>query len=495
MGCSSSQEADNAKGGERKVDHNLGLAIIDIYLKQVQTIKRGVELSECHQPVSRSKLKRLTAASHPDFSTDVTEDKKGRSNFSVTMRYPEALKILEGIFSNLKKNGRPKKEDVLEWPCKKASSGEDSYTPPEGNRAQEVKVVSADFTDVLKREILVISDIHFGSCQCVPQNVRKLLDVLSEVTEDGTVHTLVLLGDIFDLVTWPVNQNPRAPEVCQLEWSEDDLIRTFAERVAKIAESGVRVFYVTGHHDHDMTDDMVENLFGDKVEFVKGILIYKVNTGERDYYVRFEHGHEMDLVYTRGRLDEEDLIHGHTTGYYVRRFCCANQGVGVREMFSKMFMMRAILQYLGPGLLDVVSEDERQKRFLKFTYEHANGRPITGSEVVLLGDGKYVTVDNLLRQKVTKRAMARNGPDQTVNMVMAMMFDFGGFLQTCEEDVVILGHTHYWITEKYTGARGQEVLYANTGAWSYGVKEVTYVKIVPPAEEDGIVEVISQPAH
>ncbi|XP_078604905.1 uncharacterized protein LOC144878317 [Branchiostoma floridae x Branchiostoma japonicum] len=406
MGCSSSQEADMAKGGERKVDHNLALAIIDIYLKQVQAIKRGVELSESHQPVPSSKLKRLTSATHPDFS-DTADDKKGRSNFSVTMRYPEALKILEGIFSNLKKNGRPKKENVLEWPCKKASRGEDTYTPPEGNWAQEVKVVEADFTDVLKREILVISDIHFGSCQCVEDNVRRLLEVLLEVTEDGTVHTLVLLGDVFDLVTWPVNQNPRAPEVCQLEWSEDELIREFAERVAKIAEAGIRVFYVTGHHDHDMTDDMVESLFGDKVEFVKGILIYKVNTGERDYYVRFEHGHEMDLVCTRGRFEETELIHGQTTGYYVRRFCTANQGVPVRELFSKIFMLRSIGQYLGLGLLDVVSEDEKQRRFLKFLYEHAFGRPITGSEAVLIGDGKYVTIDNLLRQRVTKRSILR----------------------------------------------------------------------------------------
>ena len=79
------------------------------------------------------------------------------------------------------------------------------------------------------------------------------------------------------------------------------------------------VFYLRGSHDHDIDAKAVETLFGSKVEFIDGTLIYVITDTSQEYRIRFTHGHDWDVFNTYSATDKEDLLYSKPFGYYVTR--------------------------------------------------------------------------------------------------------------------------------------------------------------------------------
>ena len=93
-------------------------------------------------------------------------------------------------------------------------------------------------------------------------------------------------------------------------------------------EDGVKVFYVRGNHDHEMTAGAVAQLMGKEVEFVEGTLIYVINSDDgQQYRIRFAHGHDWDLFNTYSLTDPNDPLGGRPIGYYVTRAVATTEAV------------------------------------------------------------------------------------------------------------------------------------------------------------------------
>ena len=50
-------------------------------------------------------------------------------------------------------------------------------------------------------------------------------------------------------------------------------------------------------------------------------------------------------------------------------------------------------------------------------------------------------------------------------MLKGSMGQFGDFLSRCEEDVVVLAHTHTWKEHEIESTKNGDIFYINTGTW------------------------------
>ena len=106
-------------------------------------------------------------------------------------------------------------------------------------------------------------------------------------------------------------------------WKKSKTCSLFFNVVRKMAEEDdVRVFYIRGNHDHEMDAETVLELFGSKVEFIPGTLIYIINSDDgQQYRIRFAHGHDWDIYnsYSVANICDRPL------GYYVTRCVATSQ--------------------------------------------------------------------------------------------------------------------------------------------------------------------------
>lgn len=69
-----------------------------------------------------------------------------------------------------------------------------------------------------------------------------------------------------------------------------------------------------------MDAETVQDLFGPKVEFIAGTLIYVINSDDgQQYRIRFAHGHDWDIFNTYAMTKPNDDLCGKPIGYYVAR--------------------------------------------------------------------------------------------------------------------------------------------------------------------------------
>ena len=79
----------------------------------------------------------------------------------------------------------------------------------------------------------------------------------------------------------------------------------------------VKIFYVKGNHDYEITEQVVKELLGDEVIFIPEKLILRIKTKDQPYFMRFEHGHAYDIFNTYELTN--DTLKGKPIGYYVSR--------------------------------------------------------------------------------------------------------------------------------------------------------------------------------
>lgn len=65
----------------------------------------------------------------------------------------------------------------------------------------------------------------------------------------------------------------------------------------------------------------------------------------------------------------------------------------------------------------------------------------------------------------TYQFFAQFGASWTFSMLKGSMGQFGDFLSRCEEDVVVLAHTHSWKEQEIKSTKNGDVFYINAGTW------------------------------
>ena len=136
-----------------------------------------------------------------------------------------------------------------------------------------------------------------------------------------TLNTLILLGDVFEMWLDPFTMSPQSNQERKTKWKQNEVCSLFINAVRQMAKKDdVKIFYIRGNHDHEMDAETVRDLFGPKVEFIPGTLIYVINSDDgKQYRVRFAHGHDWDVFNTYSVSEPGDELFGKPIGYYVAR--------------------------------------------------------------------------------------------------------------------------------------------------------------------------------
>ncbi len=109
-----------------------------------------------------------------------------------------------------------------------------------------------------QQKTIVISDVHMSNGASYSwfqeANSKKLTRLLFTLANDSTVRELVLLGDLFDLWLYPVNEVPcTAEQIIKANDPVFDAIREFLKR-------DINVCYMNGNHDMGVTQDDLDLL-------------------------------------------------------------------------------------------------------------------------------------------------------------------------------------------------------------------------------------------
>ena len=190
------------------------------------------------------------------------------------------------------------------------------------------------------------------------------LCVLSQVS----LHTLILLGDVVEMWLEPMTLSPLTLQERVTRWKANITCTLFFNVVRKMAEEdGVKVFYLRGNHDHEMTAEAVEQLMGKKVEFIEGTLIYLINSDDgQQYRIRFAHGHDWDIFNTYSLTEPNDPLGGRPIGYYVTRAVATTEAVMTETEEVRIFVCKS-KYYFGKSsckVLRTIFSDRRWRIFL-----------------------------------------------------------------------------------------------------------------------------------
>ena len=88
-----------------------------------------------------------------------------------------------------------------------------------------VKVFHIDDESV-KREIIAISDLYLGAdwSKEIGPHLDSLLANLKEIAATY-IHSIVLLGDVFELCNTPINVTPPSKEELMASWMSDEVAK------------------------------------------------------------------------------------------------------------------------------------------------------------------------------------------------------------------------------------------------------------------------------
>ncbi|XP_013394210.1 uncharacterized protein LOC106161730 [Lingula anatina] len=389
------------------------------------------------------------------------------------------------------------KKDKEVWRAKRKVEFE--YMTPLGTASEPVMEVEfAIAPENQKREIHVMSDIHL-SCYWSDGMADKVRYQMDQMLTNERIHTYVMLGDVFEMWLDDIHQVPPTIEEQAKKWTADPVVEYFTSSVRRMVdEKDVNVFFVRGNHDHEITAEMVQKFFGPKVRFVEGTLIYKINDGGGNQYrIRFAHGHDWDLFNSYALRDTGELIAGYPVGYYVARAVASSQrfdGMHDVEHLLLSFLqglLRTIPKSLEDDLSRILAGATVQKKLTRNLMEGAFGTSkLDGEWKLVIAEDKFVTLRTILNYPYIRLLNKLRGDDIVFHMVKAAMGNYDKLLYACAEDVVVLAHTHRWVLEKIDSFTKNDLIYANTGAWTKCAKEYSYVTISPPGgDQDGKVVV------
>ncbi|CAH3174456.1 unnamed protein product [Porites lobata] len=376
---------------------------------------------------------------------------------------------------------------------------ESRYDPSIDSHGEGVTVREMDNPNHPERNVIIsMSDLHLDSIWSKNENnrIQTFLKDLVELAKTS-LHTLILLGDTLEMWLDRVDVKPKTIEERIKDWKSNETCSLLFQSVLKMTqEDGVKVFYLRGNHDHEMDAETVKTLMGDGVEFIEGSLIYVIKSDDgQTYRIRFGHGHDWDIFNTYSLSHPDDPLGGRPIGYYVTR---AVATADKHESETEEIIMNITAELLSSirchitesFVMEMLACSFAQKKFTKSLIERALGQPISEDAYIHLDDGTAVKMKHVFDYPYFKRAITKFGSSKTFSLLKGSMGRFNDFLSRCEEDVIVLAHTHTWKEDEIKGTKNGGSMYVNTGTWIDFAHDFSFAHIVPPTKaKPGLVEV------
>ncbi len=344
------------------------------------------------------------------------------------------------------------------------------------------------------RRIVVISDLHLGVDDSFSETVKNK-ELIAEFVERlaiSGIDELVIAGDMLDEWFVPVSYQPHTD------------LKTFFEKVAdnnasimaafeKAIQSGVKVIYVPGNHDLLLDAETLSNIIPGIIQFrdVDGLGTYR--TGERSEIV-IEHSHRYDTFCAPDTLSNKEITGDYPSflppGYFFTRIAATSVSEG------KSAPEKEIPQIEAPSKENVDQLDAYT--YYKMWLWTATTFPIQAGydeKVIYCGVNGYDnsfslsdliptvqddgSISAVLYSNVQRRwdevqennHVATKNPYSvaTVGAVDHKFFDEQAVKQYFDldttVDVVVFGHSHVPVINRFQEGYNKEKIYANSGTW------------------------------
>ena len=342
--------------------------------------------------------------------------------------------------------------------------------------------------------IIVMSDLHLGVDDSFSETVKNK-DLIAEFLERlviSDIDELVIAGDLLDEWFVPISYEPHYD------------LGAFFERVAennasivaafeKIIQSGITVVYVPGNHDLLLDEETLAKLIPGIVQArdVDGLGTYR--TGMRSEIV-IEHGHRYDSFCAPDTLSNKEITGDYHSflppGYFFTRIASTSVVEGKSAPQKDFPKIEApskedadqldAYTYFSVWLWAMTTFPIKADFEEKAIYVGANGYDNSFSLSDLLptvqddGSISAVLYANAQRrwdevQQINKVATKNSYSEATVGAIDHTFFDKQAVKQYFDldstVDVVVFGHSHVPLVNRYENEYDKEKVYANSGTW------------------------------
>jgi len=342
--------------------------------------------------------------------------------------------------------------------------------------------------------IIVVSDFHLGVDDSFSETVKNK-DLIADFLERlviSDIDELVIAGDLLDEWFVPISYEPH-----------NDL-GAFFERVAennasivaafeKIIKSGITVAYVPGNHDLLLDEETLAKLIPGIVQArdVEGLGTYR--TGMRSEIV-IEHGHRYDSFCAPDTLSNKEITGDYPSflppGYFFTRIASTSVAEGKsapQKDFPKIEapskedvdQLEAYTYYnvwLWAMTIFRIKADFDEKVIYVGVNGYDNSFSLSDLLPTVRDDGSISAVlyANAQRRwdvvQQNNRVATKNPySEATVGAVDHKFFDKQAVKQYFDldttVDVVVFGHSHVPVIDRYVEGYEKEKVYANSGTW------------------------------
>jgi UDP-2,3-diacylglucosamine pyrophosphatase LpxH len=342
--------------------------------------------------------------------------------------------------------------------------------------------------------IIVMSDLHLGVDDSFSETVKNK-DLIAEFLERlviSDIDELVIAGDLLDEWFVPISYEPHYD------------LGAFFERVAennasivaafeKIIQSGITVVYVPGNHDLLLDEETLAKLIPGIVQArdVDGLGTYR--TGMRSEIV-IEHGHRYDSFCAPDTLSNKEITGDYPSflppGYFFTRIASTSVVEGKsapqkdfpkieapsKEDADQLDAYTYYSVWLWAMTTFPIKADFDEKAIYVGVNGYDNSFSLSDLLPTVQDDGSISAVlyANAQRrwdevQQINKVATKNSYSEATVGAIDHTFFDKQAVKQYFDldstVDVVVFGHSHVPLVNRYENEYDKEKVYANSGTW------------------------------
>ncbi|WP_214079466.1 metallophosphoesterase [Mesotoga sp.] len=342
--------------------------------------------------------------------------------------------------------------------------------------------------------IVVMSDLHLGVDDSFSETVKNK-DLIAEFLERlviSDIDELVIAGDLLDEWFVPISYEPHYD------------LGAFFERVAennasivaafeKIIQSGITVVYVPGNHDLLLDEETLAKLIPGIVQArdVDGLGTYR--TGMRSEIV-IEHGHRYDSFCAPDTLSNKEITGDYPSflppGYFFTRIASTSVVEGKsapqkdfpkieapsKEDADQLDAYTYFSVWLWAMTTFPIKADFEEKAIYVGVNGYDNSFSLSDLLPTVQDDGSISAVlyANAQRrwdevQQINKVATKNSYSEATVGAIDHTFFDKQAVKQYFDldstVDVVVFGHSHVPLVNRYENEYDKEKVYANSGTW------------------------------
>ncbi len=344
------------------------------------------------------------------------------------------------------------------------------------------------------QRIVIISDLHLGVDDSFSETVKNkalLVDFLERLVVSN-IDELVIAGDLLDEWFVPLSY----PPITDLEAFFTKVADNNASIMAafeKVIQSGVKVFYVPGNHDLLLEAETLSKLIPGIIQARDVDGLGKYRTGER-YEIVIEHGHRYDSFCSPDTLSNKEITGDYPSflppGYFFTRIASSFVVEGKPTFEGDVSQIKApskdnVDQYgayvyyrlwLWTVTTFPIKEGFDEKVIFCGVNGYDNSFSLNDLVPTVQDDGTISAVLYANAQRRWDEVQELNGvavknpyPQATVGAVDHTFFDGQAVKQYFNldptVDVVVFGHSHVPLVNRFPEGYNREKVYANSGTW------------------------------